>query len=102
MTASAPPLDDPVGAWERLLQARGYWREDMRPILEAHAAELPHPEDIGEHHPFGDDLRPDRAFPAPEFPGPTGWFWETEEGEPDERERLEPAGRLGALLVEDL
>jgi hypothetical protein len=43
MTAPAPALDDPVGAWERRLQAREQWREDMQPSLEAHAAELPHP-----------------------------------------------------------
>jgi hypothetical protein len=82
MTAPDVAEDDPVGAWERLLQARGQWRDDMRAILAAHADELPHPEDIAGHHHF--DLRPDRPFPADEFPTPTGWFWESEEGEPDE------------------
>jgi hypothetical protein len=54
----------------------------MRAILEAHARELPHPEDIGDHH--FEELRPDRPFPADEFPTPERWLWETEEGEPDE------------------
>jgi hypothetical protein len=55
----------------------------MRTLLDAHRDELPHPDDIGEHHGFG-DLRPDRPFPSNEFPTPTGWFWESEEGEPDD------------------
>jgi hypothetical protein len=54
--------DDPVAAWERVLAERGQWREDMRPVLEAHRDELPHPEDIADHHDF--HLRPDRAFPV--------------------------------------
>jgi hypothetical protein len=66
----------------RRLAELGQWREDMRPILEAHRDELPHPEDIGAHH-FS-ELHPDRPFPADEFPSGEGWFWEGEEDEPDE------------------
>jgi hypothetical protein len=54
----------------------------MRAVLDAHRDELPHPEDIGDHH--FEELRPDRPFPADEFPAPDGWFWETSDEEPDE------------------
>lgn len=74
--------DASVAAWQRLLAQRGQWRDEMRPILAAHADELPHPDEIDDHHGF--DLRPDRPFPADEFPTPAGWFWEGEEEDPDE------------------
>jgi hypothetical protein len=54
----------------------------MRPLLEAHVGELPHPDDISEHD-FA-ELHPDRPFPSAEFPRPDGWFWETEDEEPDD------------------
>jgi hypothetical protein len=69
--------DDPVAAWERALAERGQWREDMGPILDAHRDELPHPEDIADHHEF--DLRPDRPFPVDDFPSPTAWMWEDDD-----------------------
>jgi hypothetical protein len=74
--------DDSVSAWQRVLANRGQWRDDMGPILAAHADELPHPEEIDDHDGF--DLRPDQPFPADEFPTPAGWFWEAAEEEPDE------------------
>jgi hypothetical protein len=54
----------------------------MRPILEAHRDELPHPEDIADYH--FEELRPARPFPSDEFPAPEGWFWEHEDGETDD------------------
>ena len=69
--------DDPVAAWERVLAERGQWREDMRAVLEAHRDELPHPEDIADHHDL--HLRPDRPFPVDDFPSPTAWVWEDDD-----------------------
>jgi hypothetical protein len=74
--------DDPVEAWAQHLGER--WREEMRPLLEAHRAELPFPEDIAAHHGFG-DLHPERPFPSDRFPAPDRWLWESEDvDQPDE------------------
>jgi hypothetical protein len=67
--------DDPVEAWAAHLRDR--WREEMRPILEAHRAELPFPEDIAEFHGFS-DIHPERPFPSDRFPAPDHWMWEGE------------------------
>jgi hypothetical protein len=90
--------DDPVAAWELKLTEAGQWREDMRPILEAHRHELPNPADIADHHDFR--LRPDRPFPADEFPTATGWLWETEDDEPDE-DLLDRTTRDGFVPLRD-
>jgi hypothetical protein len=74
--------DDPIEAWAEHLRDR--WREDMRPPLEAHRDELPFPEDIADHHGFG-DLHPERPFPSDRFPAPDQWMWE---GEDDTDETL--------------
>lgn len=67
-----------VAAWEQRLQTAGQWRTDMRALLEAHQAYLPHPEELADWHGFA-DLRPDRPFPSDELPAPDAWLWETDD-----------------------